>query len=183
MSVMRRRIPFRADSAYGILRRITDNEPRPIREINPQIPDWLCHVIEKLHSKSSDDRYSTAEEVSDLLQRCLVHEHSPNTPLPAELRTTSNWQSWPQRPGTMITIATTVVVVASAIYFGTPPVNPSPNEHPVSGSAQSFATASNSHQATDNAFHNTRVAFERHRRSRRHSGKRRSPRTDRQAEL
>lgn len=84
------RVPFRAESAYGILRRITDNEPRPIREINPQIPGWLCRVVEKLHCKSPDDRYATAEEVSNLLQRCLVHEQSPRTPLPAELHTEAN---------------------------------------------------------------------------------------------
>ena len=146
------RVPFRAESAYGILRRITDNEPRPIREINPQIPDWLSRVIEKLHSKSSDDRYATAEEVSDLLQRCLVHEHSPNTPLPDELQTASNWQWRPHRLGTVITMATTVVVVASAIYFGTPPTNPSPNEHPAAASSQPSGTANNSRPATDNVF-------------------------------
>jgi len=145
------RVPFRADSAYGILRRITDNEPRPIREINPQIPDWLCHVIEKLHSKSANDRFTTAAELSDLLQRCLVHEHSPNTPLPDELQTASNWQ-WPRkRTGTVITMATTAFVVASSLYFGTPPVNPSPNEHPVVEDSQSLGTATSPHQTTDNA--------------------------------
>lgn len=145
------RVPFRADSAYGILRRITDNEPRPIREINPQIPDWLCKVIEKLHSKSANDRFATAEEVSDLLQRCLVHEHSPNTPLPAELQTASNWQWWPHRLGTMTTTATTVVVVASAIYFGTLPTNSGPDEHPVAKGSKYLGTANNSPPATDSA--------------------------------
>ncbi len=112
------RVPFRAESAYGILRRITDNEPRPIREINPQIPVWLCRVVEKLHSKSSDDRYATAEEVSDLLQRCLVHEHSPNSPLPAELQAPST-SRLSGRKGTAI-IGTIVVtaLIAIATHFG-----------------------------------------------------------------
>ncbi len=45
------RPPFRAETSYGVLRRITDNEPRPIREINPDIPDWLCAIIAKLMAK------------------------------------------------------------------------------------------------------------------------------------
>jgi serine/threonine protein kinase len=121
------RVPFRAESAYGILRRITDNEPRSIREINPQFPDWLCRVIEKLHSKSSDDRYATAEEVCDLLQRCLVHEHSPNTPLPAELQTASNWRRPGRKLAAVLGIVAAAVLVAIAIQVGTAdPDSPAP---------------------------------------------------------
>ena len=124
------RVPFRAESAYGILRRITDNEPRPIREIHPQIPDWLCRVIEKLHSKSSDDRYATAEEVSDLLQRCLVHEHSPNTPLPAELQAASTLR-WPGRKLAAVIVAAAVVLIAIALQVGT--ADPNSTEAEVAG--------------------------------------------------
>jgi hypothetical protein len=35
----------------GILKRVCDDTPRPIREINPDIPDWLAAIIEKLHAK------------------------------------------------------------------------------------------------------------------------------------
>ncbi len=81
------RVPFRADSAYGMLRRITDNQPRPIREINAEIPSWLCQVISKLHAKSPEDRYQTAGQVADVLKQCLVHVQTENAPLPAELQT------------------------------------------------------------------------------------------------
>ena len=46
------RPPFRAETSYGILRRITDMTPRPIREINPEIPSWLCRLVARLHEKS-----------------------------------------------------------------------------------------------------------------------------------
>jgi serine/threonine protein kinase len=39
------RPPFRSETAYGILRRITNDDPRPVREINSDIPDWLCRII------------------------------------------------------------------------------------------------------------------------------------------
>ena len=45
------RPPFRAETTFGVLRRITDNEPRPVREINPEIPSWLAAIISKLHAK------------------------------------------------------------------------------------------------------------------------------------
>ena len=51
------RPPFRAETSYGVMRRITDDEPTPIREINPDIPEWLCQIIGKLMSKRAADRY------------------------------------------------------------------------------------------------------------------------------
>jgi hypothetical protein len=41
------RPPFRADTSFGVLRRITDTDPRPIREINADIPDWFAALIDK----------------------------------------------------------------------------------------------------------------------------------------
>ena len=77
------RPPFRAETSYGVLRRITDEEPRPIREINPDIPDWLCGVVAKLMSKRPDDRFQSAGEVAALLEQCLAHVQQPTAvPLP-----------------------------------------------------------------------------------------------------
>ena len=47
-----------------MLRRITDNQPRPLREINPDVPEWLCAIIEKLHAKEPSERFQSAEEVA-----------------------------------------------------------------------------------------------------------------------
>jgi serine/threonine protein kinase len=78
------RPPFRAESSYAILRLITDEEPRPLQEINPDIPDWLCAIIGKLMSKHAEDRYTSADEVAELLEDCLAHVQQPATkPLPA----------------------------------------------------------------------------------------------------
>ena len=71
------RPPFRAESSYGVLRRITDSEPRPIREINPNIPEWLERLIQKLHAKSLAVRFQTADEVAELLKQCLAHVQQP----------------------------------------------------------------------------------------------------------
>ena len=71
------RAPFRAETSYGVLRRITDDEPTAIREINPDIPEWLCAIIRKLMSKQADDRFQSAQELAEVLQRCLAHSQHP----------------------------------------------------------------------------------------------------------
>ncbi|MEM6470992.1 MAG: protein kinase [Planctomycetota bacterium] len=71
------RPPFRAESAYGVLRRITDTDPRPIREVNSEIPEWICRLIDRLMAKHPSDRFQTAAEVADLLESCLAHIQQP----------------------------------------------------------------------------------------------------------
>lgn len=81
------RAPFRAETSYGILRRITDTEPRPIREVNPNIPEWLERIIQRLLAKSLEDRIPTAEHAATLLQKCLAHIQQPTiVELPEECR-------------------------------------------------------------------------------------------------
>src|SRR5439155_8925183 len=58
--------------------------PRPIQEINPQIPEWLVHIIDKLHAKNPADRFQSAAEVADLLGRHLAQLQPPS---PVEART------------------------------------------------------------------------------------------------
>ncbi len=81
------RPPFRAETSFGILRRITDNDPRPIREVNSAIPEWLAAIITKLHAKSPADRFASAAQLATLLEACLAHVQQPTVvPLPAECR-------------------------------------------------------------------------------------------------
>ncbi len=75
--------PFRAETAYGTLRRITDSEPRSLREQNPAVPEWLEKIIFKLLAKKQAERFSSAEDVAELLEACLAHVQQPlAAPLP-----------------------------------------------------------------------------------------------------
>lgn len=81
------RPPFRAETGFGILRRITDTEPRGLREVNPSIPGWLETLVARLHAKRPADRLASAEEVAELLEKCLAHVQQPNVvPLPEACR-------------------------------------------------------------------------------------------------
>jgi serine/threonine protein kinase len=73
------RPPFRAETGLGILRRISDNEPRAIREVNPAIPEWLAAIVARLHAKSPADRFASADQVAALLEACLAHVQQPTT--------------------------------------------------------------------------------------------------------
>jgi WD40 repeat protein len=78
------RPPFRADTTLAVLRRVEDCRPRPIREVNPDIPDWLAEIVDQLHAKDPADRFQSAGEIATLLENWLAHLRQPTTvPAPA----------------------------------------------------------------------------------------------------
>jgi hypothetical protein len=90
------RPPFRADSSLAVLRRVCEDQPRPVREVNPDVPEWLAAIIDKMHAKNPAERFASAAEVADLLGRCLAHMQQPHHhPLPAlcSSRRSKKWRS------------------------------------------------------------------------------------------
>jgi serine/threonine protein kinase/WD40 repeat protein len=79
------RSPFRGDSMVTVIRRVCDDEPRPIRDVNPDIPDWLVDIIDRLLAKDPDERFQTASEVAKLLGQHLAHlQHPSVNPMPPD---------------------------------------------------------------------------------------------------
>jgi len=123
------RPPFRAETPFGILRRITDTEPRAIREINPDLPNWLVAIIAKLHAKLVEDRFASSEEVADLLKQCLAHVEQPLTfALPdvcraeethrrVEMQETQTTSAW-HRFAKLALLVVAVVAVVGAMIAG-----------------------------------------------------------------
>jgi len=66
------RPPFRADTTLGVLRRVCEEMPRPVREINSAIPEWLAAIVARLHAKKPSERFQSAREVADLLAQHLA---------------------------------------------------------------------------------------------------------------
>jgi hypothetical protein len=85
------RPPFRAGNTLAVLKRVAEDTPRPIPEIIPEVPRWLCDLIARLHAKAPQERFSSAREVADLLARCqaeleqhgCVRSLASATPAPA----------------------------------------------------------------------------------------------------
>lgn len=93
------RPPFRERSTVAVLRRVAEDTPRPIKEIIPETPDWLCELIGHLHAKDPADRYVSAEKVADVLGKSLEAVEAGQTPqnlLPAKF--TSDEPTTPKPP-------------------------------------------------------------------------------------
>lgn len=71
------RSPFRAETTMGVLHRVCNDTPRPIREINPDIPAWLVEIVRKCHERRPAKRFRTADEVAELLERRLAESQGP----------------------------------------------------------------------------------------------------------
>ena len=69
--------PFRASTTMGVLKRVCHDPPRPIQEINPDIPGWLCDIVMKLLAKSPADRFQSAKQVAASLEKWLAHVQQP----------------------------------------------------------------------------------------------------------
>jgi serine/threonine-protein kinase len=80
------RSPFRAETTVAVLKRVCDDTPRPIREVNATIPEWLAAIVARLHAKDPADRFQSAAEVAEVLGRHLARLQQPTTtvvPAPA----------------------------------------------------------------------------------------------------
>jgi serine/threonine protein kinase len=88
------RPPFRASTTLGVMRRICEEMPTPILELNSDIPKWLAATIDRLMAKQREDRFGSAHEVQMLLESFLSHVQQPTV---AELPPLSSIRGRPTR--------------------------------------------------------------------------------------
>ncbi len=75
--------PFWTDSTAATLRRLTDDAPPALAALNPELPPWFVAIVDRLLEKDPSRRFSSAKEVSELLEGCLAHLQQPTSvPLP-----------------------------------------------------------------------------------------------------
>jgi eukaryotic-like serine/threonine-protein kinase len=105
--------PFRASSTPAVLRRVSDEEPRSVRESNPDVPVWLAAIIECLHAKEPAKRFGSAREVAVVLEQVLaaVQQGLPVTARPPAKRTRATLS----RPGRRTAIAAVLSISACAL--------------------------------------------------------------------
>ncbi|MBA4017099.1 MAG: serine/threonine protein kinase [Pirellula sp.] len=79
--------PFLGNSALAILRQIAEAKQRPLRELNPQTPQWLADTIDQLLAKKPNDRIQTAAQLAELLefQWALMKTSSEEIPQVCEI--------------------------------------------------------------------------------------------------
>lgn len=59
--------PFAGNSALAILRQIAEAKHKPLKELNPEIPEWLSGTIDKLLEKKPENRIQSAAHLAELL--------------------------------------------------------------------------------------------------------------------
>ncbi len=63
-------LPFHGDSLADTLTRITQREPRPLREYNPRVPPALERIVLRCLQKVPERRYESAGELLRELEAC-----------------------------------------------------------------------------------------------------------------
>lgn len=115
------RLPFRAETPLGVLHRIQNDEPTPVRQVNPQISKTLSEVIGMLLKKVPEARFQTAAEVHELLEKHLAYLHQPDVSRPPRVPKTL-----PSRPVHRKRIAggllAASLVIAALGYSGLIPI-------------------------------------------------------------
>jgi eukaryotic-like serine/threonine-protein kinase len=75
--------PFRAESSYGVLRRIIDEPHPPLQLLRPDLPHWFYSIVDRLLAKKASQRFASAAELANHLEHCLAHLRQPAlNPLP-----------------------------------------------------------------------------------------------------
>jgi serine/threonine protein kinase len=109
------RPPFRAGTALAVLKRVAEDAPRPIREIIPEAPPWLCDLIARLHAKDPARRFPSAAAVADALSRGLSRPRQPA----AEPRTETVQAPRPRPSRRTALLAAAVVLVVLGVLGAT----------------------------------------------------------------
>jgi serine/threonine-protein kinase len=67
-------VPFAGDSMFSIALKHLQEQPRSVRELDPNIPVAVEQIVQKAMSKDQASRYQTAEELASDLKRLLQAE-------------------------------------------------------------------------------------------------------------
>jgi serine/threonine protein kinase len=70
-ALLARRTPYKANSLESLIYKISNLEPEPIREVNPEIAENIAAIAEKAMQKIIYDRYETAQLMATDLNKAI----------------------------------------------------------------------------------------------------------------
>ncbi len=94
-SMLTGRAPIQGDNVADTIRRVTEEEPVSPRRLNPKVAQDLETVCLKCLAKSPSERYASAAEVAEDLERFLNYEPVKARPAGAVRKTWTWWQKNP----------------------------------------------------------------------------------------
>ena len=116
--------PFRAERAIAVLGRICNDRHRRVWEVNDEIPDALCEVIDRLLSKKPQRRYASAAAVKQTLTRILADIQRRGSSR-VRLRRRLVKHRWP------LAGASALLAIAAAVPFARSWIEPSRTSDPL----------------------------------------------------
>jgi serine/threonine-protein kinase len=63
-------LPFRADSMTGLMFKIANEQPPPLRSVRPDLPGLLEAILNRAMQKRTDDRFQSGTEMAAALRNC-----------------------------------------------------------------------------------------------------------------
>lgn len=108
------RPPFAAETLEAILNQVQSNDPVEPRRLNPALPVDLETICLKCLRKNAVDRYASAEELADELDRFLKGE--PIQARPVSL--VERWHRWCRRNPAVAALALSVAVIFVVGFCG-----------------------------------------------------------------
>ncbi|MHC5030228.1 MAG: serine/threonine-protein kinase [Planctomycetota bacterium] len=101
---------YQGDDAHKVIQEIAFKDPQSARSFNPAIRNELETILMKAMAKSPEERYETAQELADDLERYLQ-----NKPIEAKRPGVFTRASkWARRHGTFVGAAAAVLALATA---------------------------------------------------------------------
>jgi serine/threonine protein kinase len=118
------RPPFRAPTAIAVLRRVVEVQPRPIREITPEVPTWLAEIIAKLQAKDPTQRFASATEIATALEQG-GNQAKQNT-IRSRKNASTDWTHHPMHNNQRYIVLAVAIVLVMFIGWGIKTVNTVP---------------------------------------------------------
>jgi eukaryotic-like serine/threonine-protein kinase len=89
------KLAFPGESPVTVIGEILHKEPKPIRELNPEVPEELQRIVAKALEKDREDRYQSAHELMVDFRRLMKKEtERSQTGLPAEPPKQQKYRKW-----------------------------------------------------------------------------------------
>ncbi len=78
--------PVQGETVLAVLRKIGEEPPKPIHEMNETMPLWLDGLVRLFLEKNPESRVPDADKACELIRRCLAHLRAPGrNDLPVEV--------------------------------------------------------------------------------------------------
>ena len=90
------RLPFNGSTPGATLNQIANGQAEPLDSIDPDLPDWIVAVVNKLHERNPDDRYQSAAELVKFFGQVLRQYQKPGEPVTLP-PTTDEFKYLPER--------------------------------------------------------------------------------------